>query len=141
MWVPGVLRPGGRAVSCTVPPAPGGVLGAVAVRVRKTQIVSLTSVRLHVEADDAWEVVDDEGLISTTAWQRGNLRVDGTRARLTWESSAETRDFCLDEQWEAALEAVDSVPCLKLCCDSDVIIRASAAIKKRASAGRVEGTF
>ena len=99
----------------------------VAVRVRKTQIVSLTSVRLHVEADDAWEVVDDEGLISTTAWQRGNLRVDGTRARLTWESFAETRDFCLDEQWEAALEAVDSVPCLKLCCDSDVIIRASAA--------------
>ena len=32
----------------------------------------------------------------------------------------------MDEQWEAALEAVAGVPCLRLCCASEVIIRASA---------------
>ena len=33
-WVPGVLRPDGRTVGCTAPPAPGGRLGAVRVAVR-----------------------------------------------------------------------------------------------------------
>ena len=97
----------------------------VTLRVRKTHFFQAINARVHIEANDAWEVVDDEGL-STTTWERGNLRVDGTRAQITWDHSDETREFRLDEQWEAALEAVAGVPCLRLCCASEVIIRASA---------------